>query len=116
MNANKRKCRRAIGVFGHFLVLAVASLTTQAQPAGEVGTALTQPADPIRIPVHDPVIIRENGTYYIFAAGMGIAVWSSKDMRVWRREKPVFASPPAWAVEAVPTFRGHIWAPDISYY
>lgn len=68
------------------------------------------------ISVHDPVIIRENGTYYIFATGQGVAVWSSRDMANWTREKPVFAEPPAWAVAAIPTFKGHIWAPDISYY
>jgi arabinan endo-1,5-alpha-L-arabinosidase len=66
--------------------------------------------------MHDPVIIRENGTYYIFATGQGITVWSSRDMANWKREKPVFDAPPAWAVSAVPTFRGHIWAPDISYH
>ena len=71
---------------------------------------------PLAIPVHDPVIIRQKGTYYIFATGPGIAVWSSPDMAHWTREKPVFATPPAWAVAAVPTFKGHIWAPDISYH
>jgi arabinan endo-1,5-alpha-L-arabinosidase len=73
-----------------------------------------QPA-PVAISVHDPVIIRQNGTYYIFATGQGIVVWSSRDMANWTREKPVFDAPPAWAVAAVPTFRGAIWAPDISF-
>lgn len=68
------------------------------------------------VPVHDPVIIRENGTYYVFATGMGIAVWSSPDLQHWNHEKPVFDAPPAWAVEAIPTFKGHIWAPDISFH
>jgi arabinan endo-1,5-alpha-L-arabinosidase len=68
------------------------------------------------VPMHDPVIARDNGRYYIFATGMGIAVWSSADLVHWRREKPVFDSPPAWAVEAVPGFKGHIWAPDISQH
>lgn len=68
------------------------------------------------VPVHDPVMIREGGTYYLFATGLGVAVWSSPDRVHWVREKPVFATPPAWAVAAVPTFKGHIWAPDISYH
>ena len=63
--------------------------------------------------MHDPVIIRENGTYYIFATGHGVTVWSSRDMANWTQEKPVFDAPPAWAVSAVPTFRGHIWAPEL---
>ncbi|SFQ24128.1 arabinan endo-1,5-alpha-L-arabinosidase [Hymenobacter arizonensis] len=66
-------------------------------------------------PAHDPVMIRQNGTYYMFCTGMGIAVWSSKDMKTWTPEKPVFDAPPAWAVATVPSFRGHIWAPDISF-
>lgn len=69
-----------------------------------------------KIPVHDPVIIRQNDTYYIFCTGRGISVWSSKDMKNWQREKPVFSEPPAWAVKAVDGFRGHIWAPDISFF
>lgn len=71
---------------------------------------------PPAIAVHDPVIIRQDGTYYIFATGRGISVWSSRDMANWTQEKPVFDAPPAWAVSAVPTFRGHIWAPDISHH
>ncbi|MGX5855272.1 family 43 glycosylhydrolase [Dyadobacter jiangsuensis] len=68
------------------------------------------------IPVHDPVIIRQDGVYYVFATGRGISMWSSKDMQNWKKEKPVFNAPPEWAVKAVPGFKGHIWAPDISYY
>jgi arabinan endo-1,5-alpha-L-arabinosidase len=66
--------------------------------------------------VHDPVMIRQNDTYYIFCTGNGISVFSSADMKSWKSEKPVFASAPQWAVEAIPTFKGHIWAPDISYF
>lgn len=66
--------------------------------------------------VHDPVIIRQNDTYYIFCTGMGISVFSSPDMKSWKKEAPVFASAPQWAVDAIPTFKGHIWAPDISVH
>jgi arabinan endo-1,5-alpha-L-arabinosidase len=69
-----------------------------------------------RISVHDPVMIRENGVYYLFATGMGVSVFSSTDMKAWKREKPVFSEPPVWAVETVPTYRGHTWAPDIYYH
>ena len=40
-------------------------------------------------PVHDPVLIRQDSTYYLFCTGFGITVFSSKDMTSWRREKPV---------------------------
>lgn len=66
--------------------------------------------------VHDPVMIRQNDTYYIFCTGNGISVFSSTDMKNWKKEAPVFDSAPQWAVEAIPTFKGHIWAPDISYF
>lgn len=68
------------------------------------------------IRVHDPVMARHNGTYYLFSTGSGIAVWSSEDMENWKKEKPVFETPPAWAMETVPGFKGHIWAPDIFYH
>lgn len=68
------------------------------------------------ISVHDPVMIRQNNTYYIFSTGWGITVFSSPDMKNWKNEEPVFADAPQWAVDAVPTFKGHIWAPDICYF
>lgn len=68
------------------------------------------------VPVHDPVIIKQDSTYYLFSTGNGIKVQSSKDLQNWKPEKSVFASAPVWAVNAIPTFKGHIWAPDISYH
>lgn len=66
--------------------------------------------------VHDPVMLKQNDTYYIFHTGKGISVKSSKDMKSWKEEKPVFATPPAWALKTVPKFDGSIWAPDIIYH
>lgn len=68
------------------------------------------------IGVHDPVMIKQDSVFYLFCTGMGIASWSSTDMVHWKQEKPVFSTPPQWAVETVPGFKGHIWAPDISYH
>lgn len=66
--------------------------------------------------VHDPVMIRENGKYYLFTTGWGISVFSSDDQITWKRERPVFDEVPEWTREAVEDFKGHIWAPDIAYY
>jgi arabinan endo-1,5-alpha-L-arabinosidase len=66
--------------------------------------------------VHDPVMIKEGNTYYLFCTGFGISVFSSPDLQNWKKEKPVFASAPQWAVDAVPGYRGHTWAPDIAYF
>lgn len=68
------------------------------------------------IRVHDPVMIRQGDTYYLFCTGMGISVYSSRDMKQWNKEKPVFETAPLWAVNAIPGFKGHIWAPDISFH
>ncbi|MHA6247235.1 family 43 glycosylhydrolase [Pontibacter sp. CAU 1760] len=69
-----------------------------------------------KISVHDPVMIKQGKTYYLFATGRGIAIWSSRNMKDWQREEPVFAQAPAWTSEVVPDFKNHIWAPDISYH
>lgn len=68
-----------------------------------------------RISVHDPVMIKEGEVYHLFCTGRGIAHWSSTDMKNWKQEKPVFETAPQWAVDAVPGYRGHTWAPDISF-
>jgi len=66
--------------------------------------------------VHDPVIIRQETTYYVFCTGRGISVFSSTDMKSWKKMDPVFSKAPQWAVDAIPGFTGHIWAPDISLF
>jgi len=67
-------------------------------------------------PVHDPVMIQQGDTYYLFCTGFGISVFSSTDRQNWKKEAPVFATAPQWAVEAIPGYRGHTWAPDISFH
>ncbi len=68
------------------------------------------------ISVHDPVMIKQDGIYYLFCTGSGIKIFSSPDMKNWKEENPVFPEAPFWAVEAIPGFKNHIWAPDISFY
>jgi arabinan endo-1,5-alpha-L-arabinosidase len=91
-------------------VLVAMHAPAQVMPVTEV-TAL--PAE--QTTVHDPVMILQGKTYYLFSTGNGISVKSSVDLKNWAKEKPVFDTPPKWAVDAVPGFKGHIWAPDISY-
>lgn len=67
------------------------------------------------ISVHDPVLIKQDSVYYLFCTGMGISMWSSANLKEWKKENPVFDKAPQWAVDSIPTFKGHIWAPDISY-
>lgn len=68
-------------------------------------------------PVHDPVMIKQKDKYYIFCTGNGVSVYSSKDMKTWRKEAPVFSKTPDWVVKAIPLFRGgSMWAPDINFH
>jgi arabinan endo-1,5-alpha-L-arabinosidase len=65
-------------------------------------------------PVHDPVIIKEGDTYYVFSTGG--AIRRSKDLRHWTLSGRVFEKLPEWTTNEIPGARGGYWAPDISYY
>jgi arabinan endo-1,5-alpha-L-arabinosidase len=67
------------------------------------------------IQVHDPVMIQQDGAYYVFCTGRGISVFSSKDMKSWQSAKPVFAEPPAWVARQFPKALD-FWAPDIAVH
>lgn len=68
------------------------------------------------IPVHDPVVIKEKDTYYLFCTGRGISVFSSKDLKKWDKEPAVFKEKPVWADSVAADFKNHIWAPDIIFH
>ena len=97
-----------------FLVLLNSSLVEGTLGAQGIATGTILQKE--NTPVHDPVIIKQDSVYYVFCTGSGISVWSSKDLQQWKKEKPVFDKPPPWAVEAVPGYKGHTWAPDIQVY
>jgi beta-xylosidase len=99
--------------------------TRRRMTAAGVDTARRRPVPPPigtitptrETPVHDPVMVEQAGKYYLFCTGNGISVFSSKDMKNWRREAQVFSSTPQWVTKALPGFRGSsMWAPDISYH
>lgn len=69
--------------------------------------------DPSNPDVHDPVMAKENGKYYMFTTGMGVGMMSSDDMKTWKLEEQVLNPIPEWAMEPVPAYKGHTWAPDI---
>lgn len=69
-----------------------------------------------KVMTHDPVMIKEKDTYYLFATGQGISVMSSRDMKNWKYESPVFTDAPQWAVDLIDGYNGHTWAPDVIYH
>jgi arabinan endo-1,5-alpha-L-arabinosidase len=100
------------------LVILVAGLGCQ--------STMTPPQEPELLPlqgnlgVHDPVIIREGDTFYVFCTGGGrrsgvTPIRCSKDMYNWTLCGHVFEQLPEWATQEIPRARG-AWAPDISYY
>jgi len=67
--------------------------------------------------VHDPVMAFEDSTYYLFATGMGIQQMTSKDRKNWTvLPEPAMSVIPQWAMDSVPGFRIHVWAPDVINY
>ena len=73
-------------------------------------------AENFNVQVHDPVMIKQDGTYYVFCTGRGIHVFSSKDMKTWQAENPVFAEAPEWIAQRYPTARNSEWAPDVTLH
>ena len=68
---------------------------------------------------HDPSIIKEGKTWYVFATGKApdggqFAVRCSDDLEHWKLCGHVFDEIPAWIKERSPGTRD-LWAPDISY-
>ena len=103
-------------ILGAAANLLLASLTHMVAATNDVVEGSVQLKPYESISVHDPVMIRQNGTYYVFATGHGINVWRSSDMKHWTKQAPVFATPPTWIKDVVPSFRGDYWAPDISFH
>ncbi|WP_281336674.1 arabinan endo-1,5-alpha-L-arabinosidase [Flavobacterium eburneipallidum] len=68
------------------------------------------------ISVHDPVMIKQKDTYYLYCTGRGISVFSSKDLKNWTKEPAIFPEKPVWADAVAADFKNHIWAPDISFH
>jgi arabinan endo-1,5-alpha-L-arabinosidase len=72
-------------------------------------------------PVHDPVIMKEADTYYVYCTGGGrggqgvIPMRTSKDLHSWNMAGYVLDKLPEWVTKEIPAGRG-AWAPDISFY
>ena len=70
--------------------------------------------------VHDPAVIKQGGTYYVFVTGGRngegvIPILTSTNLRTWKASGHVFTSLPEWATREIPRAR-NAWAPDISFF
>jgi len=72
-------------------------------------------------PVHDPSLIRQGTTYYLFStdapSGQGgyLPIRCSTDTIAWSACGYVFSTMPSWIAAAVP-LATDLWAPDVSYF
>jgi arabinan endo-1,5-alpha-L-arabinosidase len=81
----------------------VAGLAQSLNPTGSIG-------------VHDPVVIKEGGTYYLYHTGTRVAAKTSPNLVNWTSAGSALPSVPAWHAATVPDNRaGDLWAPDISH-
>ncbi|HEX4269962.1 MAG TPA: arabinan endo-1,5-alpha-L-arabinosidase [Rhizomicrobium sp.] len=118
----------SIPLIGRRRVLGVAAaMTGGAFLAGRLGHAQAEP-QPLNSrltgdisPVHDPCIIRQGDTYYVFCttqrgdAPGQISCRTSHDLVNWKRIGTVFGATPGWITGIIPQVRG-LWAPDISFH
>jgi arabinan endo-1,5-alpha-L-arabinosidase len=102
-------------------LVAIAIVLGLAATPSSVASKKTQPEmltlDGDISPIHDPAIIRERDTYYVFASNRFqqklVPMFCSPDLRRWKFCGNVFEAVPEWALKEVPGARG-IWAPDIA--
>ena len=66
--------------------------------------------------VHDPDIIEENGTFYLFSTGEGVQVRTSTDLHAWTSAGQVFATKPAWITTTAASDPNALWAPEVAYF
>jgi len=71
--------------------------------------------------VHDPSIIKDGDTWYLFGTANGanrdgeLPIRCSKDLHEWKRCGNVFNQIPEWIKKESPRTR-ELWAPDISFF
>ncbi len=69
--------------------------------------------------VHDPSIIRQGQTYYVFSTDHALTdhlkIRCSTDRQSWKICGQVFDSIPQWVAAKLPGIQ-NLWAPDISYF
>jgi arabinan endo-1,5-alpha-L-arabinosidase len=65
---------------------------------------------------HDPALIEQGGTFYLFQTGPRIPGKISTDLRSWAGTPGALGSSnPAWIAQQVPEATD-LWAPDVSYF
>lgn len=94
-----------------FLAAAMVSGSVMAGPAdhGPINSIMSGDI----VPTHDPVLVKEKGTYYVF--GTGLTQKTSPDLVHWTAQPAPFSGLPHWATVAIPGAKD-MWAPDLSFF
>ncbi len=85
------------------------------------GNAKVIPVEGDTVYVHDPAIIKDGDTWYLFSTASGpdhkgqIPIRCSKDLHRWTLCGHVFDQIPEWIKKESPNTRD-LWAPDLSYF
>ena len=66
--------------------------------------------------VHDPAIVKDGNTFYLFSTGQGIQVRTSTDLKSWKAAGQVFEQKPAWITTTDATDPNMLWAPEVLYF
>jgi arabinan endo-1,5-alpha-L-arabinosidase len=109
---------------GKFRAVALAVLVALLSTTG-ASSAAPAPTNPVPsyMFIHDPSMIREGSTWYLFSTGDpnggvnggDIQIRVSTDLRTWRLAGTVFNTIPTWITTRVPGVI-NLWAPDISFF
>jgi arabinan endo-1,5-alpha-L-arabinosidase len=107
------------------LLMTLAAAVLALSLESPIASASTPAANPVPsyVFVHDPSMIREGNTWYLFSTGDpnggvnhgNIQIRVSTNLRTWRLEGTVFSQIPAWITKQIPLVQ-NLWAPDISYF
>ncbi|HZZ19371.1 MAG TPA: family 43 glycosylhydrolase [Opitutaceae bacterium] len=66
---------------------------------------------------HDPTIIQEGQTWWVFSTGTGLPVKYSPDGLAWTQGVQIFAAELPWWRTYAPTMgQNDVWAPDVHYF
>ncbi len=91
-------------------LLAIAAILPWSASAPRAATV-----DPGDNHVHDPMMVRQGRTYYVFFTGGGLQIITSTNMMTWHYAGTVFDTIPSWVPDAVGPLTD-LWAPDVSYF
>jgi arabinan endo-1,5-alpha-L-arabinosidase len=66
---------------------------------------------------HDPSIIKDGSTWYVFSTGVGLSIKSSPDGLVWKQQPQLFTQELSWWRTYAPQMGNlDVWAPDLQAF